>query len=45
MNKRYIPLLITLLFLGMISGDSSGQAYGARRETKARRREKKGRRR
>lgn len=25
MNKRYIPLLITLLFLGMISLDTFGQ--------------------
>ncbi len=35
MNKRYIPLLITLLFLGMISVDSFGQAYGARMRDKS----------
>lgn len=35
MNKRYIPLLITLLLLGMISGDIFGQDFGGQRRDRS----------
>ena len=43
MNKRYIPLLITLLFLGVIAGDAFGQEIGSQRRVQSPKREKQAR--